>query len=331
MLYVSFVEIFATKALDGFVDAGMSEKEAYRYSTLTFFMGVLFTYLLDQLVHLISHIALRRARAREGCRGTGAGPGGSGDSCPVVGVPAGPRALRGHRRPEEREEAGFADALQQPQLNRLPAADVPGAAARVTVTGGAGPGGASRGPGDAEAGLGGGSPREESRRPLTAAPLPAHGHHHDLAKMGVLTAVALGLHNLPEGLATFVAALADPATGGAIAVAIALHNIPEGLCVAMPVYYATGSRWKGLLWATVSGAAEPVAGLLGWLILANSVSPVVFAVLFASVAGMMVYISLRELLPTALRSDPHDRVVTSSCFAGMVVMALSLVVFSEAA
>lgn len=124
--------------------------------------------------------------------------------------------------------------------------------------------------------------------------------------MGVMTAVALGLHNFPEGLATFVAALVDPTVGLAIAVAIALHNIPEGLCVAMPVYYATGSRWKGVMWATVSGISEPVAGLFGWLVLSSSLDPVVYAVLFAAVAGMMVYISLRWALRHAVLDDaPH--------------------------
>ena len=79
-----------------------------------------------------------------------------------------------------------------------------------------------------------------------------------LKRMGVLTGLAIGLHNLPEGLATFVATLSSPSLGGALAIAIALHNIPEGMCVSMPVYYATGSKVKGFLWAFLSGVSEPL-------------------------------------------------------------------------
>ena len=148
-----------------------------------------------------------------------------------------------------------------------------------------------------------------------------------LVKMGINTAIAIGLHNFPEGLATFVAALDNPKVGAVLAIAIGIHNIPEGLCVALPIYYATGSRWKAFGWALLSGASEPFAALLGWAVLANSFSDVMYAVLFGLVAGMMVIISTRELLPTAHRYDPDDTVVTYSFITGMVVMALSLVLF----
>ena len=117
----------------------------------------------------------------------------------------------------------------------------------------------------------------------------ADHHRFGLQKMGVLTALAIGIHNLPEGLATFIAALSDPLNGLAIAVAIALHNIPEGVCVAMPVYYATGSRWKGFLWAFLSGVSEPIGGLLGYAVLyGNRMSDLAYGILFCIVGGMMV-------------------------------------------
>ena len=155
-------------------------------------------------------------------------------------------------------------------------------------------------------------------------------HKNDEAKlmrMSINTAIAIGLHNFPEGLATFVATLNDPKVGAVLAVAIAIHNIPEGLCVAMPIYYATGQRWKAFGWAVLSGASEPLAALLGWAVLANSFTDTMYAVLFGLVAGMMVIISVRELLPTAHRYDPEDAVVTYAFIAGMCVMALSLVLF----
>jgi len=108
---------------------------------------------------------------------------------------------------------------------------------------------------------------------------------------------------------------------------IAIHNIPEGLCVAMPVYYATGNRWRAFWWAVLSGLSEPVAAVFGYIILASSFSDSMYAVLFGVVAGMMIIISVRELLPTAHRYDPDDTVVTFSFIAGMMIMALSLVLF----
>ena len=149
-----------------------------------------------------------------------------------------------------------------------------------------------------------------------------------LKNMGAMTALAIALHNFPEGLATFVAALADMKLGLALAVAVAVHNIPEGACVAMPVYYATGSKMKGFWWSFVSGVSEPIGGLFGYLVLyGNAMSDVAYGALFGVVGGMMVYISLKELLPTALKYDPHDRYVTNCMFAGMAVMALSLILF----
>jgi len=146
-----------------------------------------------------------------------------------------------------------------------------------------------------------------------------------LVKMRFNTAFAIALHNFPEGLATFVGALSDPKVGVVLAIAIGLHNIPEGMCVALPIYYATGNRCKGFMWGCLSGISEPIAALLGWAVLARTMSQTVYATLFGLVAGMMVMISLKELIPTAHRYDPEDTVVTYSVFIGMGIMGLSLV------
>jgi ZIP family zinc transporter len=150
----------------------------------------------------------------------------------------------------------------------------------------------------------------------------------ELKQMGLITGLAIALHNFPEGLATFVATLADARLGIAVAFAIALHNIPEGLCVAMPLYYSTGSRTQGFLWAFASGLSEPFGGLVGYVILRGSdMHPVAYGIVFAIVAGMMVYISFQELLPTALRYDPGNGVTVKAVFVGMAVMDLSLILF----
>lgn len=121
--------------------------------------------------------------------------------------------------------------------------------------------------------------------------------------------------------------MADPGVGIVLAVAIAIHNIPEGLCVAMPVYYATGSRWKAFGWACMSGLSEPLAALLGWAVLAGSFSETMSAALFGMVSGMMVIISIRELLPTAHRYDPEDSLATYFFMLGMGIISFSLVLF----
>jgi ZIP family zinc transporter len=142
-----------------------------------------------------------------------------------------------------------------------------------------------------------------------------------LYRMGIFTAIAIAIHNFPEGLATFVGALKDPKLGLAIAVAIAIHNIPEGVAVSIPVYYATGSKKKAFFYSFLSGLAEPLGALLGYVILLTFFNDLVFGILFASVAGIMVFISLDELLPTAQELAAYGLV------GGMVVMAVSLLLF----
>lgn len=149
-----------------------------------------------------------------------------------------------------------------------------------------------------------------------------------LMRTSLKTATAIAIHNFPEGLATFVAALEDPKVGLVLTLAIAIHNIPEGLCVALPIFYATKSKLKAFGWALLSGMTEILAAFLGWAVLANNFNDDIYGSMFGLVAGMMVMISIRELLPTAHRYDERDK-VTSPCFAGgMLVMALSLVLFA---
>jgi ZIP family zinc transporter len=147
-----------------------------------------------------------------------------------------------------------------------------------------------------------------------------------LMRMGLFTALAIGIHNFPEGLATFMAALTSPQIGIAIAVAIAIHNVPEGIAVSVPVYYATGSKRKAFWYSFTSGLAEPVGALVGFLLLMPFLGPVLFGVLFAGVAGIMVFISLDELLPSAEKYGEHHLSIYG-LIAGMVVMAVSLLLF----
>ena len=150
---------------------------------------------------------------------------------------------------------------------------------------------------------------------------------HKLHRMGIFTALAITIHNFPEGLATFIAALQEPALGIAIAVAIALHNIPEGIAVSIPIYYATGSKKKAFKYSLLSGLAEPVGAIVGYLILMPFLSDTLFGIVFAMVGGIMVYISFDELLPTAEEYGEHH-VAILGLIAGMIIMAISLVLFA---
>jgi len=156
----------------------------------------------------------------------------------------------------------------------------------------------------------------------------AHGHkmtgpNPHLLRTGLFTALAIGIHNFPEGLATFAAALTDAKLGVFIAVAIAIHNIPEGISVSVPIYYATGSHKKAFAYSFLSGLAEPVGALAGYLILWPFLTPGLVAALMALIAGIMVYVSLDELLPMAHRVG-HGHVVILGIMLGMAVMAASL-------
>lgn len=154
--------------------------------------------------------------------------------------------------------------------------------------------------------------------------------HKRLMRMGLFSALAIGIHNFPEGLATFLSALQDPSLGMAIAVAVALHNIPEGISVSVPIFYATGSRLKAFTLSALSGLAEPIGAVIAVLVLllifgsgGAVVPPELMGILFGAVAGIMVYISLDELLPTSRAyGKGHDSLI--GLIAGMAVMALSL-------
>ena len=159
---------------------------------------------------------------------------------------------------------------------------------------------------------------EDMQKPGTAIRDP------ELMKMGVATAVALAIHNFPEGIATFISALEDPSVGFAIAVAVAIHNIPEGIAVSVPIYYATGDKKKAFKYSFLSGLAEPVGAVLAFFVLMPFLNDFVFGIIFAMVAGIMVFISLDELLPAAKRYD-EAHLSIYGVITGMAIMAVSLI------
>lgn len=144
-----------------------------------------------------------------------------------------------------------------------------------------------------------------------------------LMRVGTMTAIALAIHNFPEGIATFVATLEDPHLGLTIAIAIALHNIPEGIAISLPIYHATGNRKKAFLYSFSSGLVEPLGAIVGYFLFMPYLTPFVMGLLIAAVAGVMVFISLDQLLPTAQRYDEH-RLSIYGVVVGMALMSISL-------
>jgi ZIP family zinc transporter len=147
-----------------------------------------------------------------------------------------------------------------------------------------------------------------------------------LVRVGFVTAVAVTVHNLPEGIATFMAGYADIRLGLPVAVSIALHNIPEGIAVAVPVYYGTGSRFKAVLYSALSGLSEPVGALLAFLVLAPFINAVTLGIIFGAVAGIMIYISFDGLIPSS-QMYGHTVAAIVGIFSGIAFMKFAMTVF----
>ena len=148
-----------------------------------------------------------------------------------------------------------------------------------------------------------------------------------LLRIGVFTAIALAIHNFPEGIATFMAGVSDVTVGISIAIAIGIHNIPEGIAVSVPIYYATGSRKKAFTWAALSGLAEPVGAAFGYLILSFFKQQVILGFVFAMVAGIMIYISFDELLPAAHKYGKHHTAIYG-LVSGIIIIGISLLLLN---
>jgi len=163
----------------------------------------------------------------------------------------------------------------------------------------------------------------EGENPHQARSLESIRDEPHLLRLGTLAAVAIALHNFPEGVATFTAALSDPMVGSSVALAVALHNLPEGIAVAIPLFYATARRGRAAGLAFLSGLAEPLGALAAFLILRPFLDDALMGIIFAIVAGIMVFISLDQLAPNAkLYSRGHQSVY--GLMAGMAIMAVLL-------
>lgn len=174
-----------------------------------------------------------------------------------------------------------------------------------------------------------------------AGDVHSHNHHHDhhhhihhgkenphLTKLGLMSALAIGMHNIPEGLALFTSGLMDISMAYPVAVAIIIHNIPLSIAIALPLTYSTGSKRKAFFYTLLVGLMQPLGAVLGYLVLANHFNDLVFGILFSIVAGIMVFVSLDELLPAAQKDQDHH-ISVYGAIAGMIVMAIALSFFGH--
>lgn len=150
-----------------------------------------------------------------------------------------------------------------------------------------------------------------------------------LKRVGIITAISIGIHNFPEGIATFTTALSNPSLGIPIAIAIAIHNIPEGIAVSVPIYHATGNKSKAFWLSFLSGLSEPIGAIIGYIFLINIWTPLLNGLLLAFTSGIMIFISIDELLPTAKAYGKHHQAI-GGLVIGMLVMAISLLLLNIA-
>lgn len=146
--------------------------------------------------------------------------------------------------------------------------------------------------------------------------------HQNLFRVGVVSTIAIGLHNFPEGVATFMAGYENLTLGLSIAIAIAMHNIPEGISVAMPIYFSTGSIGKAFKYTFFSGIAEPIGALLAFMVLRPFITPFTLGLIFSIISGIMLYIAFEELIPTS-RQYGYTKTSIISIFTGIILMPLS--------
>ncbi len=171
------------------------------------------------------------------------------------------------------------------------------------------------------------NPHEFKKKPKDIKELNQQARHPaQLMRLGLITAVVLALHNFPEGMATFIAATQSPEIAISIAIAIALHNIPEGVAISMPVFYATGNKKTAFIYSALSGLSEPAGAICGYLLIRPFMTDTFMGMIFAGIAGIMIYISFDELLPAARTYGKHHLTIIG-LFTGMLAMGISQIIF----
>lgn len=155
--------------------------------------------------------------------------------------------------------------------------------------------------------------------------LPSNYNNTPLYKVGIISMIAIILHNIPEGIATFISSTKDISLGLSLAIAIAMHNIPEGISISVPIYYSTGSKKKALLYTFISGLSEPFGAIIAYLFLMPFINNIILGILFSLIAGIMIRISFVELLPSS--NSYNENLITKLFFIiGVIFMLLKFII-----
>lgn len=308
MIFVSLVEILVEGCIGSFEAAGYSEGESIRYAMLLFYAGCTLVFVFDKVTKMATpyaNISLQMAsrsfkRIKRSFKGNKGDIQSSADEKDIECPPSGDTVEQDQDDDDDTDIPAVQDA------NDVVCDVIPRDANFLA-------------PVDIDL--------KQEEKDLTQTDEAELKKRKILRRMSLLVAVSMAVHNFPEGMAVFLGALKDSKFGATIAIAISVHNIPEGFCISMPVYYATGSKLKAFFWTLIPSLAEPLGGLIAYLAFRDA-GDLAFAIAFGLVAGIMVYISVMELLPAAFSFDPNNRYVTVSCLGGMGVMAFSFILLS---
>lgn len=307
MLYISFVDILG-KAVAAYADAGIEDGKAVIYGTLSFFAGTLVMLALDFSVDRLLAWDLKRALEHKNISNNN-----DNDFSKVVTVRA---SLVDSTAPDGNAlNKMFEDFEHKIRAEHEQDREAPEVETEVKIV--------VHTSHDAK-----GDDEEKPKQKADDNEQGREEYRYELKHMSWAMAIAIAIHNFPEGMVTYLAYTQEPSVGIALAIGIAIHNIPEGFCVVMPLYYATGRRWYAFWWGTASGLTEPLGALLVWAVLSNGMSSVVDGTLFGVVAGMMTVISVDELLPTAHKYTSNPKHVTCFTIFGMFFIASSLMLFN---
>lgn len=145
--------------------------------------------------------------------------------------------------------------------------------------------------------------------------------NNNLYKIGIFSMIAIIIHNLPEGVITFMSSYNNLTLGISLTIAIACHNIPEGISLSLPIYYSTNSKKRALLYTFISGVSEPIGGLLIFLIFKKFLNDFILNFILLIVAGMMIYLSLVKLLPEAIRQKNVKNMILA-IFIGIIILLI---------
>lgn len=146
-----------------------------------------------------------------------------------------------------------------------------------------------------------------------------------LYKLGLITMLVIIIHNIPEGIATYITTTNNSKLGIVLTLAIALHNIPEGISISIPIYYSTNSKFKSFIYTLISGISEPLGALICYLFLYKYISNTILGVIYACIAGMMINISINELYNEAKKYNKKNTILF--VLIGSIIMIINHIIF----